>query len=608
MRARKTVLAGFWLVIGTWLSSSTATAADWPFWGGDLHNTHHVTETTITPENVGTLELAWTYNAGGDVSSIPTVAGDVMYFTDWGPELGGLLAQPAVPGGSLHAVNRITGQPIWTRPISSYGAGIYTNISRSSPAVAGDLLIIGDMLNQVLVVGLSFLADDQTRRALGFPEFDRASIYAINRHTGELVWKQRVDDHIMSTITQSPIVYNDTVLVGVSSQEITIAKDKNYRCCNFRGSMVALDLHSGAIKWKTYTVPDNHGATDQFSGASVWGSTAVIDAERNRVIIGSGNNYTAPRDTRDCIKLAGVDENAQRACQQRDPTNLFDSIIALNLDTGAVEWSFTPLAYDTFNVGCNDPSYIAFLGKGNANCQDPKGPDTDFGQGPIFLTVEINGEQHDWISAAQKNGMLYMLDANDGHLIWQRRVGPTGLLGGMELGSASDGKTIYVANSNSIHTTHELTAGSHAGMKTDGGFWAAYDVITGNLLWETPVPSADLPLANACTVENVKRYGFEVCLHVVWGKNRGPGFFAWPIGPITVANGVVYAGVADLEGNLVAMDAKTGKILWQYRTGSSVNTAPTVVDDYVYVGSGYKIGKSSKEGRNLFAFKLPQRQ
>jgi len=593
------------------LAATTVTApvdaADWPFWGGDLHNTHNAaSETKLSPDNVGGLVLDWTYDAGGDVSSIPTVAGDVMYFTDWGPELGGLLAQPAVPGGNLHAVNRLTGQPLWTRHISEYGANIYTNISRSSPAVSGDLIIVGDMLNQVLIVGLSFLANDQARHALGFPEFDGSHIYAINRHTGELVWKQQVDAHIMSTITQSPIVYNNTVLVGVSSQEITIAKDKNYDCCNFRGSLVALDLQTGAIKWKTYTVPDNHGARDQFSGASVWGSTAVIDTARNRVIFGSGNNYTAPKDTRDCIKLAGADETAQRACQQKDPTNLFDSIIALNLDTGAVEWSFTPLSYDAYNTGCNDPNYIAFLGKGNANCPDPKGPDTDFGQGPIFLSVDIDGVKHDRISAAQKNGMLYMLNAEDGSLIWQRRAGPTGLLGGMEWGSASDGKTIYLANSNSIHTVQELTAGEGAGKKTNGGYWAAYDVLTGDLLWQTPVPSADLPLANACTVESVKRYGFEVCLHVVWGANRGPGFFAWPIGPLTVANGVVYAGVADLEGNLVAMDAKTGKILWQYRTGSSVNTAPTVVDGHVYVGSGYKIGKSSKPGRSLFAFKLPE--
>lgn len=602
MRARKAA----W--IGTLMSLvvSAASAADWPFWGGNLHNTHHsAEETTISPENVRNLTLDWSYNAGGSVSTIPTVAGDVMYFTDWGPELGGLLAQPALPGSRLHAVNRHTGVPIWSKPISEYGASIYTNMSRSAPAVAGDLLIIGDMLNQVVVIALSFLANDDLRQALGFPEFGKATIYAINRHTGELVWKTRIDDHIMSTVTQSPIVYGNTVLVGVSSQEITIAKDKNYECCNFRGSLVALDLDTGAIKWKTYTVPDNGGARDQFSGASVWGSTAVIDEARQRVIFGTGNNYTAPQSTRSCIIAAGASVADQRACQQQDPDNLFDSIVAANLETGAVEWSFTPLTYDAFNTGCNDPTYIAALGKGNANCPNPKGPDTDFGQGPIFLTVDVNGERQDRIAAAQKNGMLYMLDAKDGSLIWERRVGPTGLLGGMEFGSASDGRAIYVANSNSFHTTHELTAGFREGDKIQGGFWAAYDVLTGDLLWETPVPSADMPLSGACTPEGVKRFGFEVCLHVVWGKDRGPGFFAWPVGPVTVANGVVYAGVADLEGTMVAMDARSGEILWQYRAGASITSAPTVVDGRVYWGTGSKYGKEGKDGRNVLAFKLP---
>lgn len=585
---------------------SPARAADWPFWGGDLHNTHHSgSETTISVDNVSGLAVDWIYDAGGSVSSIPTVAGDTLYLTDWGPALGGLLSQPALPGGRLHAVDRATGQARWTRHISEYGASIYSNISRSSPAISGDLIIIGDNLNQDIIVALPFVANDQVRRALEFPEFSKATIYAINRHTGELVWKQRIDEHNMSTVTQSPIVYEDTVVVGVSSQEITLAADQNYECCNFRGSLVALDLKSGAIKWKFFTVPDNGGAKDQFSGGAVWGSTAVIDSDRNRVIFGSGNNYMAPQQTRDCIREAGTDERKRRTCQQMHADNLFDSIIALNLDTGVVEWSFTPLAYDTYNTGCNDPSFIVSLGPANGNCPDPKGPDTDFGQGPIYLTVDINGERQDRIVAPQKNGMLHMLNAEDGSVIWQRYVGPAGVgvYGGMEFGSASDGQRIYVANTNSKHVVHELTTGPGAGRRTTGGHWAAYDVMSGDLLWQSPAPSSDLPLSGACTVEGVRRYGFEVCLHVVFGTDRGPGFFAWPVGPMTIANGVVYAGVSDLEGTMVAMDAATGKILWQYLTGASINTAPTVIDGRVYWGSGYKYGR---EGRNVYAFGLPE--
>lgn len=582
----------------------TAAAAEWRFWGGDTNNTHHFAdEVTISVDNVNNLQPEWIYDAGGSVSSIPTVVGDMMYFTDWGPALGGLLAQPALPGGRLHAINRITGQPVWTRHISEYGASIYSNISRSSPAIAGDLVIIGDNLNQDIVIGLPFLADDEVRRTLGFPEFSKATVYAINRHNGELVWKQQLDQHNMSTVTQSPIVYDGTVFVGVSSQEITLAADKNYVCCNFRGSLVALDLNTGAIKWKKYTVPDNNGAKDQFSGGAVWGSTAVIDHARNRVLIGTGNNYTAPQDTRDCIREAGNDEERRRACQQMHPDNLFDSIVALDIDTGDVEWSFTPLAYDTYNTGCNDPSFIVAVGKGNANCPDPRGPDTDFGQGPMFLTVNVDGKSQDRIVAPQKNGMLYVLNAEDGSVIWQRYVGPAGVgvFGGMEFGSASDGKRIYVANANAKHVEYEITAGADAGRRTNGGFWAAYDVLNGDLLWQTPVPVADQPLSGACTVEGVRRYGFEVCLHVVFGTDRGPGFFAWPVGPVSVANGVVYAGVSDLEGTMVAMDATSGDILWQYHTGASINSAPTIIDGHLYWGSGYKYGR---EGRNVYAFTL----
>jgi hypothetical protein len=48
-----------------------------------------------------------------------------------------------------------------------------------------------------------------------------------------------------------------------------------YACCTFRGSMVALDIHTGQIVWKTYTMPDNGGKPGGFSGGAALAIPAV---------------------------------------------------------------------------------------------------------------------------------------------------------------------------------------------------------------------------------------------------------------------------------------------------------------------------------------------
>ena len=65
-------------------------------------------------------------------------------------------------------------------------------------------------------------------------------------------------------------------------------------CCVSRGSVVAVDVKTGKIKWQTYMVPDNGGKTGGYSGGGVWDSTPVIDPTRHSVYVGTGNNYSVP--------------------------------------------------------------------------------------------------------------------------------------------------------------------------------------------------------------------------------------------------------------------------------------------------------------------------
>jgi polyvinyl alcohol dehydrogenase (cytochrome) len=145
-----------------------------------------------------------------------------------------------------------------------------------------------------------------------------------------------------------------------------------------------------------------------------------------------------------------------------------------------------------------------------------------------------------------------------------------------------------VQNTNFSHTTMQLTVGAHAGETALGGIWAAIDVATGEVLWQTPDPSSNLPLTGSI-------------LHPTWGANLGPGFFGVDMGPLTVTNDVVFAGSMDQEGHMYALDAATGAIVWSFASGGSVMSAPSIDGDTLYWGSGYSQGFNNNK---LYAFTL----
>ena len=77
------------------------------------------------------------------------------------------------------------------------------------------------------------------------------------------------------------------------------------------------------------------------------------------------------------------------------------------------------------------------------NCPASKGPDFDFGQPPIL--VSLGGDSRALV-IAQKSGMVHALDPDKkGAVLWQTRASAGGLLGGSQWGSASDGQKVYVA-------------------------------------------------------------------------------------------------------------------------------------------------------------------
>jgi polyvinyl alcohol dehydrogenase (cytochrome) len=545
----------------------------WRVWGGNLHNTHEADgERTLTPANVSQLRPRWAYETAGSVSAIPTVSDGVVYVTDWGV--------PLLGGGKLHAIDAASGRGLWSKPVLEYTKNLVNSVSRSSPAIAGDLLVFGDLVSQP-AAGLDI--------RLGHG----ATLYAARRDSGSMVWKTQLDAHPLSLVTSSPVVWNGIVFVGVSSLEEPAAR-LGHTCCTFRGSVVALDLASGKILWKTYTVPDNGGQKGGYAGAAVWGSSPAVDVQRGVVYVATGNDYTYPKPLKDCLaQHRGDPAGQQTECFAKldAPDDYADSVLALDLTTGAVRWAQKFQNYGAWTFAC-DGRVTPWIPNDPAKCEDLDALDFDFGQAPMLYTTTVGGAKKDLLGVGQKSGVVYALDPDAaGAIVWTTRAGPGAPLGGMEFGSATDGERIYVQNTNFDHTSFTLVAGAHAGETVNGGMWAALDAATGKLLWQTPDPSSSRSLRGLYVSPG-------------YGPFKGPGFFATTMGPITVANGVMFAGSMDPEGHMYALDAKSGAVLWSFASGGSVMSAPSIVDGVVYWGSGYYQGFNAHK---LWAFALPGR-
>jgi|GEM_PF-19147 len=379
-------------------------APTWNGWGAGVENTRFqpAAQAELSAGAIPQLRMKWAFGFPD-----ATVA--------W--------AQPAVAGGrvfvgsqngTVYSLDAHTGCVYWT--FSALG-GVRTAIS-----VGGGLIYFGDT---------------------------SANAYALDAATGKKVWMTHVDDHPLARITGSPALFDGRLYVPMSSYEEAQGADPDYGCCTFRGNVTALDVKTGAIVWKTYTIADKAVPRGKSStgvtlygpsGAAIW-SAPTIDAKRGVLYVGTGNTYSDP------------------------PQATSDAIVAMDLKTGAIRWSKQATPNDTFISACR-------TGSTNPNCPATNGPDFDFGHAPILTSVG----GRDMIVAGQKSGVGFALDPDkQGEIIWQYRAGQGGALGGLEWGSAVDGEQAYFAVSD---ITRPQPGGMHA-----------VRLANGERAWMTPAPT-----------------------------------------------------------------------------------------------------------------------
>jgi polyvinyl alcohol dehydrogenase (cytochrome) len=377
-----------------------------------------------------------------------------------------------------------------------------------------------------------------------------ANVYALNASSGELIWKIHPVDHFATVATATLQVYKGVVYQPFSSFEEALGPDPNFECCTFRGSVVALDAATGKKLWQTFTIAEaakpthkNAAGKQQHgpSGAGIW-ATPTIDEQLGVLYVATGDNYSDPA------------------------TNTSDAILAMDLKTGKLLWSKQMTENDAYNSGCATPQ--------RTNCPESSGPDFDFGQPPILVSL---GAGKRALVIGQKSGLVHAVDPDQsGKLRWQTRAGAGGALGGSQWGSAADGQKVYVAIS-------DIGIGGVPDAKAPGGFRLtldpkkggglhALDLATGKIIWSA------LPLACA--------EGRTDCSPAQSGA-------------VTAIPGAVFSGSVD--GHLRAYATETGKVLWDVDTAGEFKTVngnpahggsmdaggPVVVNGMVFVNSGY---------------------
>ncbi|MEQ1857310.1 MAG: PQQ-binding-like beta-propeller repeat protein [Longimicrobiales bacterium] len=448
--------------------------------------------------------------------------------------------------------------------------------ARTKPTVVGDVLLIGDEFGTVYAIEATsgcvrwtFEADAAIRgavlvgesegRQLAYFVDSRTSAYALDVTSGDVVWKERIGWHPENNNTGSPALAEGKLIVPISSMEVARAASPSYECCTSSGAVAALDAATGSLLWYHLVIPDEPAAVGTSSagttifapsGAPVW-SSPTVDTRRGLVYVGTGEHYTRPTT----------------------PTS--DAILALDLETGDLAWSFQGTEGDAYTIACG-----ARAGPG---CPTPPGPDHDFGMAPMLVT---RPDGKDVLVVGQKSGVVWALDPDaDGAVLWSRKVGKGGALGGIHWGMATDGRLAYAPIAD-----RAVVVDVSPEMQPSPGLYAL-DLMSGDVAWSVPAPR------DTCT-------GRRGC------------FAAFSAAPTAMA-GVVFAG--GLDGRLRAYAAGDGRVLWDVDTTAEVTTVngvpglggaidgpgPVIANGLVLVNSGYG-SFGQMPGNLLLAYGLPQ--
>jgi lanthanide-dependent methanol dehydrogenase len=502
-------------------------AKQWVMPAANYANTRHSTLKQITADNVGKLQVAWTFSTGvlRGHEGAPLVIGDMMY-------LHGPFPNP-VYALNLKDENKI----VWKyEPVQ-------------------DPNVIPVMCCDTVNRGLSY-ADGKI-----FLSQADTTLVALDAKTGKVVWSVKNGDPGKGeTSTGAPHVIKDKVLVGISGGEFGV-----------RGSVTAYDLKTGQRKWRGYSMgPDSDTLIDpvktthlgkpvgpnsgtntfqgdqwQIGGGTTWGWYSY-DPDLNLMYYGSGNPSTwNPK--------------------QRPGDNRWSmTIFARDVDTGVARWVYQMTPHDEWDYdGVNEM---------------------------ILADQQIGGQTRKTVVHFDRNGLGYTLDRTNGELLVADKYDPkVNWTSGVDMNksSATYGRPAVVPQFSTEHNGEDVNSKNicPAALGSKDEQPAAYSPDTGLFYVPTNHVCMDYEPFHVRYTAGQPYVGAVLSMYPPQGETNMGNFIAWDAktgkiawsnkeqfsvwsGALSTAGGVVFYGT--LEGYLKAVDAKTGKELYKFKTPSGI--------------------------------------
>jgi len=409
-------------------------------------------------------------------------------------------------------------------------------------------------------------------------------LVALDAKTGREVWNIEIENYQKCgcNITAAPIVVKDKVIVGVTGGDSA-----------HRGYLNAFDAKTGKQAWRFYTIPAAgepgsetwEGDSWKYGGGATW-MTGSYDPELNLIYWGIGNPSS---------DFYGGD---------REGANLYTGcVVALDADTGKLKWHYQEVPHDVYDF---DAAYEATL-----------------------IDVVRNGQPQKLLVHTNKGGYVWALDRVTGKYInaWPH-VETTNWVKGFEKDGTHIGRLeVPLGKSTEVcphwgggrSWNHQAYSPRTGWLYNHGIEWCG--VITpmrqearegrtfiGGTITVKPPPSG-------------QAYGHIDAFDPVSGAKKWTVKMKYPLTSSLLATAGDLLFTADIEGNFLAFDAKTGAQLYSFNTGSGTRGSPITYAvngrQYIAVPSGlgsiftgglgtlWPEARNFQNGSTLFVFALP---
>ncbi|WP_299638894.1 lanthanide-dependent methanol dehydrogenase XoxF5 [uncultured Ruegeria sp.] len=503
-------------------------AKQWAIQTGDYKNQRYSALDQINANNVGDLQVAWTFSTGvlrGHEGS-PLVIGDMMYVHTPFPNI------------------------VYALDLANDGKIVWKYEPKQDPDVIP--VMCCDTVNRGVAYadGKIFLHQADTK------------VVALDAKSGDVVWEvQNGDPAIGETNTATVLPIKDKVIVGISGGEFGV-----------RGSVTAYDMNSGEQVWRAYSMgPDSDILVDPEKtthlGKPVGADSGTNTWEGDQWKIGGGTTwgwYSADLDEN--LMYYGTGNPSTWNPAQRPGDNRWSmTVMARDIDTGMARWFYQMTPHDEWDYdGINEM---------------------------ILSEQEIDGEQRKLLTHFDRNGLGYTMDRVTGELLVAEKFDPvvnwtTGV--DMDPNSETYGRPAVVAQYSTEQNGEDVnsTGICPAALGTKDQQPAAYSPKTELMYVPTNHVCMDYEPFRVSYTAGQPYVGATLAMYPAPDSHGGMGnFIAWDntdgsikwsipeqfsvwSGALATAGDIVFYGT--LEGYLKAVHAETGEELYKFKTPSGI--------------------------------------